>query len=846
MTVKKFVALGILGSILLACSESASFKGGVASKAILESDNSTPTPSQTGSTIPGEDAVANKPDSIELSYEVQVEGGTAFTPQQLANAIPAIREAGSTRILSADELKNWTVKIHRDDDSSVADKPVAPQTVDLSQSSGVVNVIADFNNDVTGKSGSASQTLFVDGEAPKVTLLRISDAADNKSSDVMWSATDNYKLDESKSVLLACNDYIQTLKPRSRKDLNSLPSSCVIVSEGAVLTASPAQLTIKSPTIAGAVLPSKNARYALYAEDMVGLSAFVWAKTAEQQKGILLLTAGPSGITYTKSTAGKIDLKLVHVEGGSVTQVDDAANSSIWPEIDLVTTATPAANNLADQSFKPSIPATLGPSDGSYSYVIQAKEKETGVLSNKQTVVYVLDTIAPKVDTIQITIDKTIPTAESTIAVIWNASDANPIASQTVEIKLASSTVWTKLASVNGTTRTYSFPWGTRPSGENFSVRVTATDGAGNVGSGNGIWVKQIFNAAVITSSTECFFCHMKIEGDVGGINFPANAALRSDSGRDFEVIGKMYGTNLVPVLLGKHATGGTVDNYDNSGYKIFPKDEKFPILTAANLKPRMKGSVSIGTEIAFNDIYDGNLILDGSKGKPINIRGEVFIDGDLIIKGKYKGVGSIYAKNIYIVNDLTATKSPFPFATDPAAAMTQAQASVVRGDDGLYLGALGAVVVGSLENGLNLTKVNPYSWITKADFNALGVQAKAALKLDGTPSGLPTNSCCSGDPTVDPRFRNEVAQVDAYLYSQTVVSWRAYGNIVLNGGFMTPKGGFVTTLPGLTWNRADRVNLAPNPRNGMPVNLNLVRYDYRLKIGGGGFETLKTFFDQQ
>ncbi|RYZ64472.1 MAG: hypothetical protein EOP09_15895, partial [Proteobacteria bacterium] len=308
-----------------------------------------------------------------------------------------------------------------------------------------------------------------------------------------------------------------------------------------------------------------------------------------------------------------------------------------------------------------------------YVFATEVAERSSGLKSNQQVVRYILDRTPPKVDSIQISIDKIVPSASSTISISWKATDANPIVSQVLEVKGASDTAWTKVADLSAAVRSTSFAWGNRKV-ENFELRIRATDIATNVGDGSARWVKQIFNAAVLTTSVQCYFCHMKIHGDVGGIDFPAS--VRGDSGTNFQIVGKLFGTNTIPSQLIGKSTAGEVSNYNNSGLKIFPKDNKFPVLSAADLKPKMNGSISVGSS-AYGPVYEGNLVLDGTQNS-IVIKGETFINGDLIIKGKYKGVGTIYAQNIFIVGDVVAEKSPFPFSENEATALTQAQPNLL------------------------------------------------------------------------------------------------------------------------------------------------------------------------
>jgi Flp pilus assembly protein TadG len=79
---------------------------------------------------------------------------------------------------------------------------------------------------------------------------------------------------------------------------------------------------------------------------------------------------------------------------------------------------------------------------------------------------------------------------------------------------------------------------------------------------------------------------------------------------------------------------------------------------------------VKIGDELVIDRVFEGNIILEGSPSKPIEIKGPVVIKGDVIIKGIIEGAGTIYAgRNIYIADDITyknAPSSPRPASKDP------------------------------------------------------------------------------------------------------------------------------------------------------------------------------------
>lgn len=63
--------------------------------------------------------------------------------------------------------------------------------------------------------------------------------------------------------------------------------------------------------------------------------------------------------------------------------------------------------------------------------------------------------------------------------------------------------------------------------------------------------------------------------------------------------------------------------------------------------------------------VVDGNLILIGTKDNPVNIDQQTIVKGDIIIKGYYTGVGSLWAQgNIYLPSDLQYKNVPLTDAT--------------------------------------------------------------------------------------------------------------------------------------------------------------------------------------
>lgn len=85
------------------------------------------------------------------------------------------------------------------------------------------------------------------------------------------------------------------------------------------------------------------------------------------------------------------------------------------------------------------------------------------------------------------------------------------------------------------------------------------------------------------------------------------------------------------------------------SGGKITVLDATERVDSAAELTSLRKG-----TGATLDGVVTGNVYLHGTKDNPINLSGEVAIDGDLIISGYVSGEGAIRARgNVYIPADL-------------------------------------------------------------------------------------------------------------------------------------------------------------------------------------------------
>jgi hypothetical protein len=203
----------------------------------------------------------------------------------------------------------------------------------------------------------------------------------------------------------------------------------------------------------------------------------------------------------------------------------------------------------------------------------------------------------------------------------------------------------------------------------------------------------KIFDLAMLTEDVNCMFCHLTVNGDVGSIhafrpgwgtessgsscNRP-NSTCGIGSGQGSQIKGDVFvrssftqdetGPNMAN---GAQISGSKNENY--SGDRL-PRDENgqtaFPGLNRAVAQASAKGSLSGGESIrgvapgdnlagasplpkvAGN--YDGNLVLVGTAQNPIKLSGDVYVSGDVVIKGVFEGQGAIYAgRNVYIAGNL-------------------------------------------------------------------------------------------------------------------------------------------------------------------------------------------------
>jgi hypothetical protein len=276
--------------------------------------------------------------------------------------------------------------------------------------------------------------------------------------------------------------------------------------------------------------------------------------------------------------------------------------------------------------------------------------------------------------------------------------------------------------------------------------------------------VSPIFELAMLAERVDCMFCHLRVNGDVGTLDFfrpgwgtEGVRGIGSGNERGGSTInGELFAARGVTEDAASNICDG--DDKDgspsrangalitrgackNSRSSKLPRDTNndgvanFPPIERA-VRSSADGTLSGGTMFgvglnstfasrtpvsSINGVYEGNLIIDGTNS-PINLARDIFVDGDVIIKGEVTGIGTIYsARNIYIAGDVTLKNPPdapgqgvCSGITDPDAC---ADANIVAGKDALRFGARGSIIVGDYTEYEADGSLSPFNKRQSADF---------------------------------------------------------------------------------------------------------------------------------
>lgn len=269
-----------------------------------------------------------------------------------------------------------------------------------------------------------------------------------------------------------------------------------------------------------------------------------------------------------------------------------------------------------------------------------------------------------------------------------------------------------------------------------------------------GFGVSSTFNLAMLSETTDCMFCHLRVNGDVGNLVFMRpgwgneGGSGQGSGGNDWNIGGSVINGNVYAALdvtndgarsgtLNGAVVTGIVDRYstnsalpddlDGDGIADFPPiNREVAMLNAlGSIGGGVRSCVvplggtytgTCGTS-SLSGTINGNLILEGTLANPIVIDGDVWVEGDVIIKGYVQGLGGLYAgRNIYFAGDVQGVNAPYRIdttgrcvnetgvvqmtvaqlsATGFSAEDACARRSIADNTDTLRVGARGSVIIG-------------------------------------------------------------------------------------------------------------------------------------------------------
>lgn len=371
---------------------------------------------------------------------------------------------------------------------------------------------------------------------------------------------------------------------------------------------------------------------------------------------------------------------------------------------------------------------------------------------------------------------------------------------------------------------------------------------------------KQPPKFGLLVNDLRCSFCHVQVRGDVVSIG-TVNALWGGSVGwinGSWIATGQLKGNTCSAAdgcsnanTLTPNVTVSAQRLENNSDSKLYPRNPdsgavSFPLIdwTAAKTASKQK--------------FESNKVLVGSDAAPTDVSGDIYIEGDLIIKGRYKGAGTIYVSgNVYIPANLTAMNSPFPFSDDPMVAIDQAQKALTDKKDALAIASGKSIVIGSFEKRVSsdnntsvFTHVSTsaenkgtalglmsgenwlvYNWHPKAQFDSLWDATNPA------PSNCQNGWGKTLNPVVPP-MQKYISRIDSFLYAVKAIGGRANdSSYAINGGIIADHFHVITG--------AGTCSAGTHPLHGYQANRSHINYDWRLQAGLGLLGHMGKYFKQ-
>lgn len=290
----------------------------------------------------------------------------------------------------------------------------------------------------------------------------------------------------------------------------------------------------------------------------------------------------------------------------------------------------------------------------------------------------------------------------------------------------------------------------------------------------------DVFKLAMLSETTNCMYCHLRVNGDVGALfhhrpGWGTEGVSGQGSGghEGGSVIrGNLYAARTITnddtprngtgiLTRGNHSANGTgtLNSYringslvtgdveSNSTNSALPQDTDgdgipdFPPIKRAVALASANGSLSGGTIVALSSnqvlnsttltagqvgnisrTHNGNLVLIGTPSNPIVLDKDIYVSGDVVIKGVVRGRGAIYTgRNLYIAGNVTYQNPPSKPGQGICTGVTDpnqcARLNIANGRDELRLAARGNTVVGDYTERDASGNLLPYDLRQSSDF---------------------------------------------------------------------------------------------------------------------------------
>jgi hypothetical protein len=284
----------------------------------------------------------------------------------------------------------------------------------------------------------------------------------------------------------------------------------------------------------------------------------------------------------------------------------------------------------------------------------------------------------------------------------------------------------------------------------------------------------ELFRLAMLARNTNCIYCHLRVNGDVGslgdlrpgwgkeldGVAPPHGWEDGWNSGNGSEVDGNVFiateasedaNENMTDAAksdssLDKKINGTVFTGVVEEGYKQspLPRDTSnppdgipdFPFIERERARKNARGSISSNKYMAvvpldsssisvlptaitapLNGVIDGNLILEGTLANPIKLDGDIYVTGDVIIKGYVEGRGAIYSgRNTYVAGNIQY-KNPPPNCATESNPDSCARTAIAAGKDELRLAARNNIVLGDYTETTNGVTKKTWQGLQSADY---------------------------------------------------------------------------------------------------------------------------------